>query len=134
MNSVVVGAAIIRGGRVLAQQRAHPPSTAGRWELPGGRVEPGEDDRAALARECLEELGVRIVVGDRVGPEVDLRPGLVLRIYQAALDPPDGVPHPHDHQAVQWLGPSDLDTVDWLEADRIVLPDLRRHLIPPPPA
>lgn len=133
VSSVVVGAAILRGGYLLAQQRAYPPSAAGRWELPGGRVEPGEDDRVALVRECLEELGVRIVVGSRIGPEIALRPGLVLRIYQAGLDPPDGVPHPHDHHAVRWLGVSDLDSIDWLEADSAFLPELRVLLTPPPP-
>jgi 8-oxo-dGTP diphosphatase len=130
MSSYVVGAAILSGGRVLAQQRGYPPADAGRWELPGGRVEPGEDDRAALARECLEELGVNVVVGQRVGPEVMLRPGLVLRIYQAFLN--DGTPHPHDHQALQWIGLSDVDALDWLPADRAVLPWLRALLASTP--
>jgi len=129
MKCVVVGAAIIRSGRVLAQQRGYPPSAAGRWELPGGRVEPGEDDRTGLARECLEELGVRVVVGDRVGPEVTLRPGLVLRIYRAVLT--DGTPHPHDHQALRWLGASEVDGVDWLPADRALVPWLRGLLSAP---
>ena len=123
MISVVVGAAIVSGGKVLAQQRGYPPSAAGRWELPGGRVEPGEDDRAALARECLEELGVRVEVGERVGPEVTLRAGLVLRIYRASLVA--GTPHPYDHQAVRWVSVSDVDSVDWLPADRAIVPWLR---------
>jgi 8-oxo-dGTP diphosphatase len=128
MTGIVVGAAILRAGQILAQQRAHPPSTAGLWELPGGRVEPGEDDETALRRECVEELGVSVLVGARVGPEVTLRHGLVLRIYQAALDPPDATPHPHDHQALRWLTPATLETVDWLPADRALLPDLRAIL------
>jgi 8-oxo-dGTP diphosphatase len=126
MTDVVVGAAIIRSGRVLAQQRGYPPAAAGRWELPGGRVEPGEDDRAALARECLEELGIAVDVGARVGPEITLRPGLVLRIYQAVLT--GGTPHPHDHQALHWVGESEVDSVDWLPADRAVVPWLRAVL------
>jgi 8-oxo-dGTP diphosphatase len=129
MTGVVVAAAILRAGSVLAQQRAFPPSTAGFWELPGGRVEPGEDDRTALARECLEELGVRVIVGTRVGPEVPLRPGLVLRIYQATLDPPDATPYPHDHAALRWLTASTMDSVEWLPADKLLLPALGALLV-----
>lgn len=128
---VVVGAAILRDGRLLAQQRAYPAEAAGRWELPGGRVEPGESDVDAVCRECLEELGVRVRVGARVGPDVPLRPGLVLRVYAATLDPLDATPHPHDHQAVRWLRMSTVDTVDWLPADRVLLPQLRALLAGP---
>ena len=126
--SVVVGAAIVRAGRLLAQQRAYPEAAAGRWELPGGRVEPGESDQDAVRRECVEELGVRVRVGARVGPDVPVRPGLVLRIYRADLERPDATPHPHDHHALRWLAVDTLDAVDWLPADRVLLPDLRRLL------
>lgn len=128
---VVVGAAIVRDGRLLAQQRARPAAHAGRWELPGGRVEDGESDADALVRECLEELGVHVVPGHRVGPEVPL-PGTrsVLRIYAADLRDPLATPHPVEHRALRWLTAPDVDTVDWLEADRALLPDLRRLLGP----
>ena len=58
----VVGAAIVRDGRVLAARRTTPASAAGRWEFPGGKVEPGETPDAALVREVAEELGCTIAV------------------------------------------------------------------------
>ena len=58
----VVGAAIFRDGRVLAARRTAPPVTAGRWEFPGGKVEPGEQAEDALVREIAEELGCRVEV------------------------------------------------------------------------
>jgi 8-oxo-dGTP diphosphatase len=125
MTTLVVGAAIIRDGLLLAQQRAYPASAAGKWELPGGRVELGETAETALHRECLEELGVSIVVGPQLGPDTPIREGYVLRIHQAALTPPDATPHPHDHQALRWLTAPELDSVDWLPADRALLPNLR---------
>ena len=119
---VVVGAAIIRDGLLLAQQRSYPPEAAGKWELPGGRVEPDETDHAAVIRECAEELGVTVTPGDRIGPDVPLRSDLLLRVYAATLA--TGTPTPVEHRALRWLTSADLDTVDWLPADRVLLPSL----------
>ncbi len=124
-GEVIVGAAIVRDRTVLAQQRAYPPAAAGRWELPGGRVEPGESDVDAVARECAEELGVKVLVGDPVGPDVALPGNRVLRIYQAELADPEQTPHPHDHQALRWLTAGRLGHVPWLPADRVLVPALR---------
>jgi 8-oxo-dGTP diphosphatase len=123
---VIVGAAIVRGGTLLAQQRAWPADAAGQWELPGGRVEPGESEVDALRRECVEELDVEISVGERVGPDVDLPGGKVLRIFAAGLT--DGEPRPVEHLELRWLTSGQLTTVDWLPADRLLLPDLRALL------
>lgn len=56
--TVVVAAALQESGRLLAARRSAPPELAGRWELPGGKVEPGEDPKRALVRELREELGI----------------------------------------------------------------------------
>ena len=58
-TQIVVAAAVISGSRVLVAQRARPAELAGRWELPGGKVAPGEAECDALARELAEELGCR---------------------------------------------------------------------------
>jgi 8-oxo-dGTP diphosphatase len=129
-GEVIVGTAIVRGATLLAQQRAYPPAAAGCWELPGGRVEPGESDVDAVARECVEELGVKVEVGDAVGPDVALPNNRVLRIYQAEPADPEQSPHPHDHQALRWLTAGRLGHVPWLPADRVLLPALRRLLRP----
>jgi 8-oxo-dGTP diphosphatase len=127
-GEVIVGAAIVRDRTVLAQQRAYPPAAAGRWELPGGRVEPGESDADAVVRECVEELGVKVLVGDPVGPDVALPKNRVLRIYQAELADPEQTAYPHDHQALRWLTAGRLGQVPWLPADRVLIPTLRRLL------
>lgn len=123
---VVVGAAIVRDGRLLAQQRSYPESHAGQWELPGGRVEDGEKPEEALARECVEELGVEVRVGEQVGPDVPLKKDLVLRIFAAELA--GGEPEALEHNAVRWLTADELPGVDWLPADRVLVPALQSLL------
>lgn len=127
---VIVAAAIVtpavRPGdppRLLAAQRAYPPGLAGRWELPGGKVEAGEDELAALVRECREELGVTVVPGERVGADVPIPPGRVLRVWAARVAA--GEPQPREHAALRWLRAGELDGLDWLPADRPLVPALR---------
>ncbi|MBX6748559.1 MAG: (deoxy)nucleoside triphosphate pyrophosphohydrolase [Micromonosporaceae bacterium] len=120
---MIVGAAIVSDGRVLGCERADPPETAGRWEFPGGKVEPGEDELDALVRECEEELGVRIAVGERIGGDVPLAHGwAVLRVWLATLVAGD--PQPLEHRSVRWLAVDELNSVPWLPADTPIVAEL----------
>jgi 8-oxo-dGTP diphosphatase len=122
---VVVGAAIIADGRVLACARSAPPEVAGMWEFPGGKVEPGESETAALVRECAEELAVRVEIGDRVGRNVRMAHGRsVLKVYAARLLHGDR-PKALEHSALRWLSAAELDTVTWLPADAPIVAALR---------
>lgn len=120
--AAVVGAAIVRDGRVLAARRTTPAETAGRWEFPGGKVEPGETLEAALVREVAEELGSSIEVVGWLPGEVAIGDRHVLTVAVCTLL--GGEPHPHEHDLVRWLGAGELDTVDWLEPDRPFLAHL----------
>ena len=125
-NQIVVAGAVIAESRVLVAQRLWPPELAGRWELPGGKVAPGETEPEALARELAEELGVEVVVGDRLGDDIALNATTTLRAYQVNLI--RGEPHPHDHGALCWVTAAQLHEVDWVPADRDWLPALARML------
>jgi 8-oxo-dGTP diphosphatase len=127
-SRAVVAAAIVRDGRILAQQRGYPGAHAGRWELPGGKVEPGESDAVALARECREELGIRVLPAERIGQDVGLPGGYVLRAHTATAAA-DREPKLLQHKDLRWLSADELATVDWLPADRALLPALRTLLI-----
>ncbi|MET7747128.1 (deoxy)nucleoside triphosphate pyrophosphohydrolase [Micromonospora sp. NPDC005367] len=122
---VIVGAAIIRDGRVLACARSAPPEVAGMWEFPGGKVERGESEPEALARECVEELAVRVEIGDRVGRDVKMAHGRsVLKVYAARLLG-DAEPQPLEHSGLRWLSAAELHSVTWLPADAPIVAALR---------
>jgi 8-oxo-dGTP diphosphatase len=127
MRAVVVGAAVLRDARLLAARRTAPPELAGRWELPGGKVEPGERRTDALERELREELGCDVEVTGWLSGEAPIGDSHVLQVATAVLV--RGEPHPHDHDQVRWLGADELDDVDWLEPDRPFLPELRELLL-----
>ncbi len=123
---LVMGAAIVHDGRVLAARRTGPDAAAGLWEFPGGKVEPGEEPSHAVVREIREELSCGVRVTGMLAGEVPVKPGYTLRVALAELV--DGEALPHEHDAVWWLGPDELDRVRWLAPDRPFLPELRRVL------
>ena len=128
---IIVGAAIVADGRLLACQRSEPPEVAGRWEFPGGKVEPGEDELEALVRECQEELGVVIRVLDRVGEDVPLAHGwALLRVWLAEIE--TGEPQALEHSALTWLAPDELDSVPWLPADAPIVAEVAKVLAATP--
>ncbi|MGW2523678.1 (deoxy)nucleoside triphosphate pyrophosphohydrolase [Streptomyces sp. NPDC001617] len=116
---VVVGAALLDDDHLLAARRNAPPALAGRWELPGGKVEPGETPEVALVRELREELGVEAEVLERVPGEWPLKPPYVLQVWSARLLPGSPAPKPlQDHDDLRWLRtPDELWDVDWLDQD-----------------
>jgi 8-oxo-dGTP diphosphatase len=123
----VVATALVRDGRLLIAQRTRPPALAGRWELPGGRVEPGEDESAAVVRECREELGTEIVPDGRVGTDLPIDVG-VLRVHRARPAPAAPEPRALEHSALRWVGAAEVAGVNWVDADRAVVADLVRLL------
>lgn len=109
---------------MLAAQRAAPATAAGRWEFPGGKVEPGESEHDALVRECDEELGIRVEVLARVGEDVPMVNGAILRLYLVRLSDGDE-PRALEHAELRWLAADQLDSVPWLPADAPLAAALR---------
>lgn len=126
---IVVAGAVISDGTLLVAQRGRPPELAGRWELPGGKVAPGESEPDALARELAEELGVAepdVRVGPRLGADVTLSATMTLRAYRVTLA--GGQPRPLEHRALRWIDAAGLHAIDWVPADRAWLTDLAAAL------
>ncbi|NUP46462.1 MAG: (deoxy)nucleoside triphosphate pyrophosphohydrolase [Catenulispora sp.] len=124
---IVVGAAIVAGDTVLCARRSAPPRLAGLWEFPGGKVEAGETDAAAVVRECREELGVEVVVGRRIGVDARIDDLLTLRVYLARLLPAQPEPRPlEDHDLLSWVPRAELVGLDWLAPDVPIVEELAR--------
>ena len=118
---VVVGAAVVHEGRVLAARRTAPAAAAGRWEFPGGKVDPGETEIEALVREVEEELGVTVGVERWLAGSSPVG-AYVLKVALCTLE--RGEPRATEHDELRWLGADELDDVDWLEGDRPFLSEL----------
>ena len=121
MKVVRVAAAVIeKNGRVLLTRRGPGLDSAGRWEFPGGKIEPGESAAEALRREIEEELGLRIRVGEFLCA-VRRKPGgptIELLAYWAELV--GGELRLTDHDAARWVRPQDLASFALTEPDRPV--------------
>ena len=126
--SVVVGAVIVRDGRVLAARRTRPAELAGQWEFPGGKVEEGENLSEALVRELREELSSTISVMGEVrdaGSPWRISDKHVLRLFLATVVAGEPTPGT-DHDQLRWLLPARLGDVAWLPSDRLALSAVRR--------
>ncbi len=121
MKIIRVVAALIpspgKRGAFLVQQRLPNTSRANLWEFPGGKVEPGEADAQALARECKEELDVEIEVGARLWGTVHAYADLTvaLELYGARLV--KGEPRPLGAQALRFCTPAEMRSLPFCEAD-----------------
>jgi 8-oxo-dGTP diphosphatase len=114
----VVAAVIERDSKVLICQRKADARHPLKWEFPGGKVEPGEDDRAALARELREELGIEARIGDEI-EAYDFRYGNApvthLRFFRVTEF--DGQLRNLDFAQIRWESPRRLPDYDFLEGD-----------------
>lgn len=133
MKSIeVVAAVIAHGSQVLCVQRG-PSARAdisGKWEFPGGKVEPDEDHRAALAREIAEELRVTVHVHHLLLTVEHAYSDIAIRLHAhlCTLDAEPASLVLTEHVAAQWLSPTDpaFAELDWAGADVPIVRVLQR--------
>ena len=117
---VVVAAVIERDGAILCARRKAGGETGGRWEFPGGKVEPGETREGALRREIDEELSLRVTVGAPVMTVEHRYESFSISLHAYEATAREGEPIPREHQELRWLPRGDLRALDWAPADRPV--------------
>ncbi|MCK0438119.1 NUDIX domain-containing protein [Gordonia alkaliphila] len=129
----VVAGAVVRERverELLLAQRSYPADVAGLWELPGGKLAPGETAPAALVRELTEELTVTVRPGAALTQQVLLQPDLTLIAHWATLV--DGVPRAVEHQGLTWVDADGLASMaaggELVPADTAWVPELLTYL------
>src|SRR4029077_16736822 len=119
---LVVAAVIERNRKVLVALRRPKGERASLWEFPGGKVEANEGERAALARELREELGVRASIGEEYARVEHIYPALSVEValYRLALHAGEE-PRPLACEQVRWVARRDFPGLPFCEADIPVL-------------
>ncbi|MBR6557285.1 MAG: (deoxy)nucleoside triphosphate pyrophosphohydrolase [Clostridia bacterium] len=123
----VVAALIRKGNTFMICQRPAHKARGLLWEFPGGKIEPGETGPEALIRECREELGVTISVGDvfyevdHVYPDITIH----LTLYNAAVA--EGTPQLLEHNDLRYISPSEIDGYDFCPADVDILKEIQKR-------
>ena len=88
-----------------------------KWEFPGGKIKTDETPESALLREIIEELGVDIKILKSLTPYTHSYPTITVTLYPFICTIIDGDIKLHEHEALAWLPPDKLNTLDWAEAD-----------------
>ena len=131
MKTIRVVAAVIttideKGNiQFLATQRGYG-EFKDKWEFPGGKIEDGETAEEALKREILEELDMKISVGDRIKTVEYDYPTFHLSMDCFICEIEEGTPILKEHEAARWLDKSSLTSVEWLPADIEIVQILQR--------
>jgi len=123
----VVAGLIRSGDHFLACQRPPEKARALLWEFPGGKVEPGESGPQALIRECREELGVTLCVGDAFMDVTHEYPELTvhLTLYESTIE--QGEVQRLEHNDVRWITVEEIDDYAFCPADQVFCAELKRR-------
>lgn len=122
----VVAALICADGRFLICRRPAHKARGLLWEFVGGKVEPGESKEEALVRECREELGVTVEVGDVFMEVTHQYPDITVHLTLFSASIREGVPQKLEHQDIRWITAAEMGEFSFCPADREILEKLKQ--------
>ncbi len=114
---LVTAAVMMRRGRILIARRADHGHINGKWEFPGGKLEPGETPEQCLARELFEEFGIRATVGPLIAENCHDYGEKAIRLLVFRITRIRGDFVPVEHDAIEWVRPAELLSYDLAPAD-----------------
>jgi len=123
----VVAALIWEKDKFLICQRPANKTRGLLWEFVGGKAEPGETLEQALMRECAEELAITVDVGKQFMQVIHQYPDILIRLTLFHCTIPSGFPQALEHNAMEWIHPSQIDNYEFCPADTDILKELKRR-------
>ena len=117
----VVAALIWDKNRFMICQRPGHKARGLLWEFVGGKVEPGETKQQALVRECREELGIRLSVGEVFMEVVHRYPDITVHLTLFCATIAEGIPQKLEHNDIRWITPAQIPGYDFCPADEEIL-------------
>lgn len=127
MEIRVVAALIEEGGKFLVCRRPANKARGLLWEFAGGKVEQGEEKASALVRECREELGVELDVGEVFTELTHVYPDVTVRLTLFCARIAAGVPQRLEHAELRWATPQEMLSLEFCPADAPILRMLAEH-------
>lgn len=113
----VVGAVIVKNGKILCAQRGRNQSLPLKWEFPGGKIEKGESPEEALQREINEEMKCKVRIGEKIESTVYQYDFGVVHLTTFYCELMEGSPMLTEHESIKWLPVHELYSLDWAPAD-----------------
>jgi len=130
VRHIRVACAIIeRGGKVLCTKRSESMSLPLKWEFPGGKINDGESPQECLKRELTEELGIEVSVGAPLTVSTYHYPTFSVTLYPFICKIASGEIVLHEHAAMVWVLPEELQGLDWAEADLTVIEEYQGEVV-----
>ena len=111
-------------GRVLIARRRPGKHMGGKWEFPGGKIEPGETPEQCLARELQEELSLRARIGELLCTATYEGDGVSLELLVYRVDGFEGAPSLREHTEIRWVLPREIASFELADSDRKVVESL----------
>lgn len=122
----VVGGIIWRENKFLICRRPANKNCAFLWEFVGGKVEKGESKQDALKRECMEEIGVEISVGDKFAEVTHSYPNIEVHLTLFNASIVRGEPVMREHIGMEWITPQQIPNFEFCPADKEILERLQK--------
>ena len=125
----VVGAIIFNQDKIFCVQRGPGRALENYWEFPGGKIEEDESHQEAVIREIQEELLCDINPLQKLITITHQYPEFHMTMHLYISELIKGEPTLTEHSAMQWVGPEDLDDVNWIPADIDIIASLKSYLV-----
>lgn len=117
MINVLCGIISNNEGQIFIARRRQGKPMAGKWEFPGGKLEPNETEPECLQRELFEELGMKVKVGEKLGVNEHHYENFSIRLIAYKCEFLSATYELTDHDTYEWGGVKDLKSFDLAEAD-----------------